>query len=73
MESLLDGAYDLHVHCSPGVVPRAQDVFDLAKAANRAGMAGVGLKDHTTLTIGRCHALNRMPRKRRDKPVWSWE
>lgn len=55
----LRGAYDLHVHCSPDVVPRAQDLVDLADAAHRAGMAGVGLKDHTTSTVGRCYALNR--------------
>lgn len=60
MGSLLEGAFDLHVHCSPDVVPRAQDLFDLAGSAHRAGMAGVGLKDHTTATVGRCHALNRM-------------
>ena len=60
MEFLLKGAYDLHVHCSPDVVPRAQDVFDLAMAASDAGMAGVGLKDHTTSTVGRCHVLNRL-------------
>lgn len=60
MDSLLEDAYDLHVHCSPDVVPRAQDAYDLARAASRAGMAGIGLKDHTTSTIGRCHSLNRM-------------
>ena len=60
MESILKGAYDLHVHCSPDVVPRAQDCFDLAQAAQLAGLAGVGLKDHTTSTVGRCHTLNRM-------------
>ncbi len=60
MDSLLRGAFDLHVHCSPDVVPRAQDVFDLARAASEARMAGVGLKDHITSTVGRCHALNRM-------------
>ena len=60
MNSLLRGAYDLHVHCSPDVVPRAQDVFDLARSAKEAGMAGVGLKDHTTSTVGRCHTLNRV-------------
>ena len=59
-DSLLKNAYDLHVHCSPDVVPRSQDVFDLARAASDAGMAGVGLKDHTTSTIGRCHTRNRM-------------
>ena len=60
MEHLLKDAYDLHVHCSPDVVPRAQDVYDLANAASEAGMAGIGLKDHTTSTVGRCHTLNRM-------------
>lgn len=58
--TLLRGAYDLHVHCSPDVVPRAEDAYDLAAAAYAAGMAGVGLKDHTTSTVGRCHTLNRM-------------
>ena len=62
-ESLLTNAYDLHVHCSPDVVPRAQDVCDLAAAARAAGMAGIGLKDHTTSTVGRCHALNRLYRE----------
>ncbi len=57
---MLRGAYDLHVHCSPDVVPRAQDLVDLAIAAKDAGMAGVGLKDHTTATLGRCYTLNRM-------------
>lgn len=58
--TILRGAIDLHVHCSPDVVPRAQDAFDLARAAHDAGMAAVGLKDHTTSTIGRCHVLNRL-------------
>lgn len=60
MNALLQDAYDLHVHCSPDVVPRAQDVFELARAASEAQMAGVGLKDHTTSTVGRCHTLNRL-------------
>ncbi len=60
MDSLLHNAIDLHVHCSPDVVPRAQDLVDLAQAARAAGMAGIGLKDHTTSTVGRCHALNRL-------------
>jgi hypothetical protein len=62
MNPLLKDTYDLHVHCSPDVIPRAQDVFDLARAADQAGMAGIGLKDHTTSTIGRCHTLNRLHR-----------
>lgn len=60
MDSLLRGACDFHVHCSPDVVPRAQDVMELAKAAADAGMAAIGLKDHTTSTVGRCYALNKL-------------
>lgn len=56
----LRGGYDLHLHVSPDVVPRAQDIVELARDAQRAGMAGIGLKDHTTSTVGRCHALNRL-------------
>ena len=58
MTDLLRGAFDLHVHCSPDVVTRAQDAVDLAEAAHRAGMAGIGLKDHTTSTIGLCCTLS---------------
>lgn len=60
MSSILEGAFDLHVHASPDVVPRAADLVDLARAAREAGMAGIGLKDHLTSTVGRCHALNRL-------------
>lgn len=57
---LLRGAIDFHVHCAPDVVPRAQDAFSLAAAAAEVGMAAIGLKDHTTSTIGRCHVLNQL-------------
>lgn len=60
VERLLRGCVDLHVHCAPDVVPRAQDAWDYAAAAAAAGMAAVGLKDHTTTTRGRCAMLNRM-------------
>lgn len=58
--ALLHGAYDLHVHCAPDVIPRAQDLLELAADAQRAGLAGVGIKDHTTSTAGRVYALNRL-------------
>jgi len=57
--ALLQGAYDLHTHCAPDVIPRAQDLLALAKDASEAGMAGVLVKDHTTSTVGRADALNR--------------
>lgn len=56
---ILKGAYDIHLHAAPDVVERKQDGFDLARAAQGAGMAGLALKDHTTSTTGRAQALCR--------------
>lgn len=58
MSELLQGAYDIHVHCNPDVVERVEDVKALAESAEAAGMAGIVLKDHTTNTTGRCYTLN---------------
>ena len=58
--SLLRGAYDLHVHSAPDVIPRSQDPLGLRKAALRAGMAGMLIKDHTTSTAGRVSILNNL-------------
>ena len=58
IKSLLQGAYDLHVHVAPDVVPRAQDGADLAYEAQQAGLAGMLIKDHTAPTAGAAHALN---------------
>jgi hypothetical protein len=57
-DALLQGAYDLHIHAAPDVVPRAQDGHELARDARQAGMAGLLIKDHTAPTVGRVHALN---------------
>jgi GNAT superfamily N-acetyltransferase len=57
-EPLLQGAYDLHVHLAPDVVPRAQDGTELAYEAQQAGMAGMLIKDHTAPTAGAAHVLN---------------
>ncbi len=58
LPKILNGAYDLHVHVAPDAVPRAQSALSLAEAAQRAGMAGIGIKDHLCSTVGRCHVLN---------------
>ncbi len=57
---LLDGVYDIHVHCSPDVIPRAEGLVELARSAHEAKMGGIGLKEHTTSTVGRAYALNQM-------------
>ncbi len=59
-DALLEGAYDIHVHASPDVVPRAMDVIQIAKAAIEKKMAGLLLKDHTTTTTGCVYVLNHL-------------
>lgn len=59
-EEILRGAYDLHVHIFPDLVQRSRDIVELAKEAAKVGMAGLGIKDHITCTLGRCFVLNRM-------------
>jgi len=58
--SILKDVIDLHVHCSPDVVPRAQDITQVVADAGRAGMAGLVLKEHTTSTVGRAFVLNHL-------------
>ncbi|RJR52528.1 MAG: hypothetical protein C4576_02535 [Desulfobacteraceae bacterium] len=60
IEKVLEGAYDLHVHAAPDVVPRHQALPELAKAASSMRMAGILIKDHTTSTVGRCFTFNRV-------------
>ena len=59
---LLKNAYDVHVHASPDVIPRAVDLAQLYFEAEKAGMAGILIKDHCTSTVGRAAALNQMGR-----------
>lgn len=49
----LTGLIDMHVHTAPDVLPRTMDDIQLARAAAAAGMAGVMLKSHHTLTADR--------------------
>lgn len=59
---LLNGAYDIHIHAAPDLIPRAMDLRQLCSEAERAGMAGILLKDHCTSTVGRVAALNLLSR-----------
>lgn len=47
---LLEGAVDMHVHCSPDVVPRSLDVMEAARQAARAGLAALVIKSHSYST-----------------------
>lgn len=49
----LRGFVDLHIHAGPDVRPRKLDDVEVARQAAAAGMAGVLLKSHVTITADR--------------------
>jgi hypothetical protein len=49
----LTGLIDPHVHTAPEHIPRLLDDLSLARQARAAGMAGLLIKSHTTLTADR--------------------
>jgi len=59
-DALLEGAYDIHVHALPDVIPRAMDVIQIARAAVEQKMSGLLFKYHTTSTTGRVYVLNHL-------------
>ena len=55
--SLLRGAYDMHVHISPDVVPRRVDDLTLARRFADLGLAGFQLKSHYGSTAERASVV----------------
>ncbi len=55
--TLLRGAYDLHVHIAPDVVPRRIDDLALARRFAELGLAGFQLKSHYTSTAERASVV----------------
>jgi hypothetical protein len=55
--SLLQGAFDTHVHISPDVVPRKIDDLTLARRFAELGLAGFLLKSHYTSTAERASVV----------------
>ena len=47
---VLEGAYDLHIHFGPDVMPRKGTEREIARRALDAGMRGFGIKSHFTPT-----------------------
>jgi hypothetical protein len=56
----LTGYIDPHVHAAPELVPRLLDDIALAELARAAGMAGVLIKSHTSLTADRASIASRV-------------
>jgi hypothetical protein len=54
---LVQGAYDLHVHIDPDVIPRRIDDLALAGRFAEVGLAGFGLKSHYTSTAERAKVV----------------
>jgi uncharacterized protein DUF6282 len=62
---LVQGAYDLHVHVDPDVIPRRIDDVTLARRFADVGLAGFGLKSHYTSTAERAQIVSNIePRVR---------
>jgi hypothetical protein len=58
--SLLQGAYDLHIHSAPDILPRKGDDLEFARRAAEAGMAGIVIKSHYTLTAERAKLVQQL-------------
>ncbi len=59
-DSIITGAYDLHVHCAPDVLPRKFDDMEMAKRIIDTGMAGFAIKSHYFCTADRAKYINKM-------------
>jgi hypothetical protein len=55
---LLQGAYDLHVHSAPDIMPRKGNDIQLMQRAASVGMAGVLIKSHYVSTADRAALVN---------------
>ncbi len=58
MKNLLQGAYDLHIHSAPDVLPRKMDDLEMADRIVQAGMAGYVIKSHYFCTAERATLVN---------------
>ncbi len=57
-KELIKGAYDLHVHSAPDVLPRKMDDIEMAARIKESGMAGYAMKSHFFCTSERAQILN---------------
>ncbi|RKI70121.1 cytosolic protein [bacterium 1xD42-67] len=55
---VLEGAYDLHIHFGPDVMPRKGTEMEIARRSLDAGMRGFGIKSHFTPTMERARLVN---------------
>lgn len=59
-KELIQGAYDLHVHSAPDVLPRKMDDIEMARRIKESGMAGYAIKSHYFCTSERAELINKL-------------
>lgn len=57
--SIISGAYDLHTHSGPDLLPRKFDDFEMAQRVIASGMAGFAAKSHYFCTADRAKLANK--------------
>ena len=60
MESLLQDAYDLHIHCAPDLMPRKMDDMEMAQRVVASGMKGFAIKSHYFCTSERAEIVRKL-------------
>ena len=60
MSELLKGAYDLHIHAAPDLLPRKMDDLEMADRALAAGMKGFAIKSHYFCTAERAAMVRKL-------------
>lgn len=60
VDELMRGACDLHIHAGPDVVPRQQEMIEVCREAEQAGMKALAFKDHNTTTADRVRVASPM-------------
>ena len=57
-QELIKGAYDLHVHSAPDILPRKMTDLEMAQRIIDSGMAGYAIKSHYFCTSERAQIVN---------------
>ena len=60
MKELHKGAYDLHIHSAPDLLPRKMDDLEMAQRAIAAGMKGFAIKSHYFCTAERAATARKL-------------
>lgn len=60
LKEIIKGAYDLHVHSAPDVLPRKMNDIEMAERMKNSGMAGYAIKSHFFCTSERAELMREL-------------